>query len=214
MLGITAETTATAPDYGAVVPMRFTVTNLAAVTCRLSRLEGLVGGRWEMWTGPKEGVPIPAGESYTVEILYRLLDPWEEVFLTFTPSDPAGREEQIERAKVPIPCPEEPFHSERRERKFDSWTFSTALEGFVYRGNEWTFTLVRKDGGAALPSLPFRFLKDVDVSPEGVTVLMDNETLRVVTAPELEDFLTDLRDRRARLQVSRVPDRAPYQVLR
>jgi len=218
-LGITAQSTAVSPDYGALVPMRFTVQNFGSGTCWLQRLEGLVGGRWEMWTGPQGGAPIPAGGSISVEISYRLLTTEEDVLLSYErpdPRKPGTRSGQVvmERSKVAIACPEEPFDPRRLERRYDSWTFSTALDGFIFRGNEWTYTLVRRDGGSTLPPLPFRFLKEIDLLPEGVTVLMDNEEIRVVTAPELREFLAQLQDRRAHVVESREPDKAEYEVLR
>ena len=222
-LGIAAATRVVDPAYGAIVPMEFTVTNLGRGTCRLERLEALVGGRWEMWRADEE-VPIPEGQSRTITVSYRLLTPEEDMLVSFEPPDsqPANSQDsgrgsgQIvrERKRVPIPCPPEPFDSQRLQRSFESWTYSTALDGFVYRGNEWTFTLVRKDGSTGLPPLPFRFLKDIDLHPDGVAVVMDNEEVRTITPDALADFLTGLRARGARLTASREPDRAPYEVRR
>ncbi len=216
---VTAATSAVNPAYGAVVPMRFTIRNLRPGTCRLERFETLVGGRLELWRSSGAGEPIPEGESFTVEVPYRLLTTQEDMFLTFEPPDSRDPERgsgkiRMERAKVVIACPEEPFDSGRLERKFDSWTWSTALEGFVYRVNQWTITLVREDASVGLPPLPLRFLKDMDMHPEGISILLDNETTKVITAEMLPQFLAGLRARQARLQVSREPDRAPYEVLR
>lgn len=216
---MTATTTAVNPAYGAVVPMQFTISNLRPGTCRLKRLEALVGSRWEMWRAPPGGEPIKEGESFTVDVPYRLLTTQEDVLVTFEPPDPRAPEKSstkavLERSKVAIPCPAEPFDSNRIARKFEAWTWSTALQGFIYRGNRWTITLVKKDGSVGLPQLPLRFLKDMDMHPEGITVLMEDETTQVVTAGMLPQFLAGLQSRQARIQNSREPDRAPYEVLR
>jgi hypothetical protein len=143
-----------------------------------------------------------------------LLTAEEDVLLTFEPADRGDGPAEAERHLVPIACPPEPFDSRRVQRNYESWTYSTALDGFVYRGNEWTITLVRKDGSAGLPALPFRFLMDMDLHPEGVAVVMDNEEVRTIRPVELAAFLSEQRAREARIQISREPDRAPYEVLR
>jgi hypothetical protein len=211
---VRAETVEEPAAYGAVVPMTFAVTNRSTAPIFLRRLEATVGERWEMWAAPTGQVRIEPDESYDITVMYRVLEHEDEMFLTAEPVDPRLGDKLVRRSlKVPVSCPERPFDDDRFERKFESWTFSRALGGFVFRATEYVFSLVLPEGGATLPPMPFRFLKDIDMRPEGVGVLLPNDEVRAVTAANLAAFLSEVRTMDGRLRLSGQPDRAPYEVL-
>ena len=199
--------------------MIFTVTSESDFPVRLLRVEVTAGTRREIWVAPPGAPPLPGRGTFELPaVAYRVIEQREQILISYEAADPAdptrgqGRE-RLARATLDIPCPALPFNPNFWNRKFEAWTFSTSLGGFVFRVTPNFFLLATKERDIPLPPLVFELLRDLDLAPDdSIAVLMPNERPRTVTAATLRAFLDEVQKSGHRLLFSSRPDLARYEV--